>query len=122
MRLASWTYWSNDHGGWSPLKPDNTPTAILPQLLRLYPQATAGKLLHYSYDPLSKSFNMEFISDTTIAGPTEIAIPHSLFPNGYKLHVTGTEHWRSEVDEITNTLKIFAEKNGTDMKIAIEEK
>jgi endoglycosylceramidase len=110
-RHASWSYWSNDHGGWSPLKPDGAPTPILQELLRVYPQATAGHLLSYSYDPALKAFEMEFVSDSSIKGNTEIAVPRSLFPNGYKLVVTGTTPWASQADDRTNTLKISVTEN-----------
>lgn len=106
-RHASWTYWSNDHGGWSPLKPDNTASPILPELLRVYPQATAGHLLRYSYEPANRTFEMEYISDGKISRPTEIAVPRSLYPAGYTLLVSGAGEWHSETDPETNGLRLF---------------
>ena len=118
-RKTSWAYWSNDHGGWSPLKSDNTATPILGELLRVYPQATAGSILHYSYNPVQKIFSMDFISDTAIHAPTEIAVPRLLFPNGYRLEVTGTNKWHTEVDSVANTLKLFVEDNGAHVVIKL---
>jgi len=121
-RHASWTYWSNDHGGWSPLKPDNSPTPILAELLRVFPQATAGHLLNYSYDPVTKTFEMDFTSNAGINAPTEIAVPRSIYPAGYQLTVTGTIHYRSEVDEATNTLKLFVSENGAHITVKLSPK
>ena len=121
-RHASWTYWSNDHGGWSPLKADGGTTPILHELLRVFPQATAGHLLHYAYDPISKAFDMEFESNAAIKGPTEIAIPVSLFPTGYNLVVSGTTQWRSRVNETTNNLEIFVTENGAHVLVKITAK
>jgi endoglycosylceramidase len=121
-RHASWSYWSNDHGGWSPLKADNSPTPILPELLRVFPQATAGRLMHYSYDPATKIFEMDFTSNAAINAPTEIAVPRSFFPEGYKLDITGTTQYHYDVDEVTNSIKLFVTENGAHVMVKLSPK
>ena len=116
----SWSYWSNSLGGWSPLKQDLSPSPILWELLRVYPQSTAGKLVSYSFDQVTKDFQMEYVSDAAITQPTEIAIPSLLYSHGYDLSVTGTKDYKTEVDPVTNTLRIFALKSNSDVKISIK--
>ncbi len=117
---VSWTYWSNDHGGWSPLKPDGTPTLILPQLLRVYPQATAGQLIKYTYNPLNKKFVMEFISDSAIHAPTVIAIPRSIYTAQYTLSVSGAAGYKTETDPVTNSLLLYVTDNHARVQVTIQ--
>jgi endoglycosylceramidase len=115
----SWTYWSNDQGGWSPLKADGSPTPILPELLRVYPQATAGQLIRYSYKPVQKDFEMEFVSDTSIKAPTVIAVPRGNYPNGYKLTISGATDYKTEVDEVTNSLLLYVKQHHSNVKVEL---
>jgi endoglycosylceramidase len=117
---ASWAYWSNDHGGWSPLNADGTPTLILPQLLRVYPQATAGQLIRYAYSPIEKYFEMQFVSDTSIKVPTIIAVPKGIYPNNYKLSVSGTTDYKTEVDPVTNSILLYINKSNIDVRVSIK--
>ena len=115
----SWTYWSNSLGSWGPLMPDRSPSPILGELLRAYPQATAGWLLSYSYDQASKAFQMEYLSNAAITKPTEIALPASLYPNGYELSITGTTQYKIEVDPQTKTLMIYVSEHGAHIRVSI---
>jgi endoglycosylceramidase len=117
---ASWAYWSNDHGGWSPLNTDGTPTLILPQLLRVYPQVTAGQLIRYVYKPAEKYFEMEFVSDTSIKEPTIIAVPRSLYSGKYQLNISGTTNYKTEVDPATNSILIYISQNHTNIKVVVQ--
>ncbi|HWB62409.1 MAG TPA: cellulase family glycosylhydrolase, partial [Chitinophagales bacterium] len=121
-RHASWAYWSNDHGSWSPLRADGSPSPILPELTRVFPAATAGKLISYSYDPQTKRFDMEFVSDTTINAPTVISIAGNIYPSGYNLNISGTSKWESSVDETTNALVLKISENGAQVKVQITPK
>ena len=120
--LASWAYWSNDHGGWSPLKSDGTPRPILPELLRIYPQATTGQLIRYTYNPVAKNFEMEFINDAAITAPTVIAIPRSIYTDNYQLKVTGTTGYKTEVDPVTNAVLLYVKEKGARIKVEIKSK
>ena len=116
----SWTYWSNSLGGWSPLMPDRSPTPILAELVRAYPQAIAGWLLSYSYDQGSRAFQMEYLSNAAIAKPTEIALPPMLYPKGYDLSITGTKQYKTEVDPTTKTLLVYVSEHGAHVQIMIK--
>lgn len=116
---ASWAYWSNDHGGWSPLKADGSPTAILPELLRVYPQATSGQLIHYSYQPVDRKFEMEFVSDAAINAPTIIAVPRTTYPEKYQLKITGIPDYKTEVDTSTNSILLYVHQNQAHVKVEI---
>ena len=110
-----WTYWASDPGGWGPYNRDKTPSPILPALLRVYPMATAGKLLDYSYQVIggyagpSNVFSMQFVSNAGIKAPTEIAIPPSLYPDGYNIVVSGPAKYHTSVNPVTNALLLFVE-------------
>lgn len=104
--LWSWTYWSNDQGGWSPLNGDRTETLILQHLIRTYPKATAGKLLTFNFDSDTKIFSMTFKSNAAISQPTEIFVPKRLYPNGYNLTVNGTTNYTQDYDVVKQVLKI----------------
>ena len=95
---ASWTYWSNDLGGWSPLDANQNETPILNPLIRAYPQATAGILKSYTYDDEAKIFEMTFMNDPSIAAPTEIFVPLRHYVNGWELEVRGVEQYSKTWD------------------------
>ena len=118
----SWTYWSNDLGGWSPLNSDRSPSPILWELMRVYPQATAGQLVSFNFDQAARRFQMEYVSDASISQPTEITIPPMLYAHGYDFKVTGTTHYRTEVDPLTHTLKIFVSENRAHVTMSVNPK
>ena len=111
--LWHWTYWSNDLGGWSPFNGDGTETAIAQYLLRSYPKATAGKIVSFSFDVVSKKFEMKYMSNKEINLPTEIFIPKRYYPNGYNLAVNGATNYTQSYDEIKQVLKITVSENAT---------
>jgi hypothetical protein len=55
----------------------------LAQLVRSYPQATAGRDLVYKYDPQTGLFTMSFTSDPSIDAPTRIFVSPLTAPHGY---------------------------------------
>jgi endoglycosylceramidase len=58
-------------------------TAKLRQLVRTYPQATAGTIGSYDYDPATGRFTMTFTSDPTIHAPTRIFVSPLTSPHGF---------------------------------------
>lgn len=104
--LWHWTYWSNDLGGWSPLNADRSETLILQYLVRTFPKATAGKIESFSFDALTKKFEMTFTSNGAISQPTEIFVPNRFYPNGYNVVVSGTTNYTKETDATKQLLKI----------------
>ncbi|KAH1474889.1 hypothetical protein KXX53_005837 [Aspergillus fumigatus] len=55
---------------------------------RGYPAAVAGTPNSFSFDENSGTFKLQFTSDPNIKAPTEIILPPSTFPNGYKVQVS----------------------------------
>jgi endoglycosylceramidase len=67
----------------------------LRQLVRTYPQATAGRDLSYHYDPDTGAFTMTYRGDADIAAPTRIFVSPITAPHGYDVVSsagTVTEH------------------------------
>lgn len=72
---AGWFYWGYDryeHNGFAMLWNDGTETPITDHLVRPYPRATAGKLLRYGFDPVTRVFEMTFENRAGTTGGTEI--------------------------------------------------
>jgi endoglycosylceramidase len=58
-------------------------TAKLRQLVRTYPQATAGTLGSYAYDPATGRFTMTYTADPTIHAPTRIFVSPLTSPHDF---------------------------------------
>ena len=58
-------------------------TAKLRQLVRTYPQATAGTLTGYHYDPDTGQFTMTYRADPSIDAPTRIFVSPLTSPHGF---------------------------------------
>ena len=119
--LWHWSYWSNDQGGWSPLNADRTETAIAQHLIRVYPKATAGKIISFSFNPPTKVFNFIFTSNTTINQPTEIFIPNRFYPSGYNISISGGI-FTQEMDAAKQVLKITTSDNAKEYTVEITPK
>lgn len=80
-QFVSWMYW---HGPTASSALDSTlPDVVESQIIRPYPQATAGQPGDLSYDPASGAFSYVFTPDVSIEAPTSIVIPTRAYPNGY---------------------------------------
>jgi hypothetical protein len=60
----------------------------LQTIVRPYPRATAGKLLHLSFDWKRKVFELAFQHDAQISAPSEVFVPNFQFPNGYEVRLS----------------------------------
>jgi endoglycosylceramidase len=58
-------------------------TAKLRRLVRTYPQATAGTIEAYRYDPDTGLFTMTYRADPTIHAPTRIFVSPLTSPHGF---------------------------------------
>jgi endoglycosylceramidase len=70
-------------------------TDKLRQLVRTYPQATAGTDLAYDYDPATGHFTMSYRADPSIAAPTRIFVSPLTSPHGFDVSTsagTATVH------------------------------
>lgn len=116
-----WTYWSNDKGGWSPTNGDGTETPICNHLVRAFPKATAGRIKSFSYEPVSKVFEMTYVNNPSITQPTEIFIPERHYPNGYNLEILSKNEYTHEYIDDTQVLLLRASGDG-EVKVTITPK
>jgi endoglycosylceramidase len=88
---ASTMYWAYDKDdGYGILRPDGSEKKELADVLtRPYPERVAGKLLSYSFDPVTRTATIRFEPDETIAAPTEIAVPARAYPGGFSVECGG---------------------------------
>lgn len=85
--FVSWMYYHAPHAT-SPFD-SSMPDVVESQIIRAYPQATAGTPGQLRYDPASGEFSYSYTADLTITAPTSIVIPSRAYPNGYTASVTG---------------------------------
>jgi endoglycosylceramidase len=120
--LASWAYWSNDKGGWSPLNADRTETPILNHLIRPYARAIAGTPLKMSYDRNTKIFELEFEPNQSITQPTEIFIPNRHYPDGYILTVSGTNDFTADEKNDEQLILLNVRSNQETVNVTVSPK
>jgi len=60
----------------------------LRQLVRTYPQATAGTDLGYDYDPGTGRYTMSYTADPSINAPTRIFVSPLTSPHGFDVHAS----------------------------------
>lgn len=60
-------------------------------VIRPYAKKVAGEPLNMRFDPARGLFTFSFRHDNAIAEPTEIYIPNSQFPDGYRVEVSDGE-------------------------------
>jgi endoglycosylceramidase len=118
---ASWCYWSNDLGGWSPLDGNQQETPILNELIRTFPRAVSGDILAFNYDDATGIFQLNFKNNKSIAQPTEIFVPTRKYPNGWDLVVKGTSNYSENWDEAKQILKLNVNDN-SEVKVTIQPK
>jgi endoglycosylceramidase len=99
--LMGWTYWAYKH--WDdPTTADQSQGLFtddsdlstvkmdkLRQLVRTYPQATAGIPTAISYDPATGDFSMTYTPNPAITAPTQIFVSPLTAPKGYDVAVSG---------------------------------
>lgn len=88
---------------------------------RPYPAAVAGKPTSFGFDENSGIFKLQFKSDANTDAPTEIILPESTFPRGYKVAIT-PQNSLSQYKRDDRTLAFFKTSNlqdGTDISITI---
>lgn len=114
-RLLSWMYWHHRRGGtvWdSPLD-----DVVESQIVRPFPQATAGTPTQLSFDPTSGHFTFEFAPDHSIHAPTSIVIPGRQYPAGYSVTVaSGTATSAPNSGRLT----VVAEPGATKVTVTVE--
>jgi len=88
---AGMIYWDFSRGGdYSMMDANGVDRGTaLSALVRPYPELVAGTPSSISFDSTSSTFLFQYAPDKTISAPTELMIPASSYPNGYKVNCTG---------------------------------
>ncbi|MGR6996983.1 hypothetical protein ACU686_00690 [Yinghuangia aomiensis] len=55
----------------------------------LRPSLTAGDPVSYGYDPAARTYTLTYTTRANTDGPTEIAVPRDVYPDGYNVAVQG---------------------------------
>lgn len=78
----SWMYWDDNYFR-------QTPEVVRTDLVRAYPQATAGDVTDQRFDPASGDLDLRYVPDHGVAAPTSIVAPTEVYPDGYTVLVDG---------------------------------
>lgn len=70
----------------------NSGGRALSAVVRPYAKKVAGEPLNMRFDPVKGIFTFSFRHDSEITEPTEIFVPNSQFPAGYRVEVTDGEY------------------------------
>jgi endoglycosylceramidase len=82
QQMMSWLYWDDNYYR-------QAPEVVRTDLVRAFPQATAGQPLSQRFDPASGDFDFRYRPDPSVTAPTSIVVPTEAYPNGYTVSVTG---------------------------------
>jgi endoglycosylceramidase len=109
--MAGWAWWSWDPGGWGPLETDlKTLTPNGEGLLRVQPRAVAGTPERFHWDPATEKFTMTWTERADASGQTELAVPATLFPDGFEVVLDG-EVITPEWNQTTSVLQVDADRS-----------
>lgn len=78
----SWMYWDDNYYR-------TAPDEVRTDLVRTYPQATAGTVLSQRFEPATGSFELRYRPDSAATAPTTVVVPTEVYPNGYEVTVEG---------------------------------
>jgi endoglycosylceramidase len=82
QRRMSWIYWDDNY-----LR--QAPEIVRTDLVRTYPQATAGDITFQRFEPASGAFELRYVPDPALVVPSSIVVPTDVYPDGYEVTVTG---------------------------------
>ncbi|KAJ9300243.1 CAZyme family GH5 [Paecilomyces variotii] len=91
---------------------------------RAYPAAIAGTPTSFGFDENSGTFKLQFTSDPNIDAPTEIILPPSTFPNGYRVQISPVGSL-GQYERDKRTLALFTSSSlqkATDISVTITRK
>ncbi len=120
--MAGWAYWSWDPGGWSPVEADGTTiSANGRRLLRVQPRAIAGTPDDFAWDPAQRSFKMAWAERSDAVGPTELAVPGELFPEGVEVRLDGRSA-RVDWDKDRSVLRLAPDRGRAHHDVCVAPK
>lgn len=82
QRRMSWIYWDDNY-----LR--QAPEIVRTDLVRTYPQATAGDITLQRFEPATGAFELRYVPDPALDAPSSIVVPTEVYPDGYEVTVTG---------------------------------
>ncbi|KAH8692136.1 putative cellulase [Talaromyces proteolyticus] len=91
---------------------------------RAYPASIAGTPTSFGFDEDSGTFKLQFTSDPRIDAPTEIILPPSTFPNGYRIQISpaGSLGQYKRDNRTLALCKSSSLKKATDISVTIARK
>jgi endoglycosylceramidase len=106
QHMVGWTYWAYEDccgspgaivkdGTKSPTAPGNLNLPVLDALARPYPQAVAGTPTAWTFDPVSKRFQLAYSTKPVAGGSfpggtlTRVQVPRRQYPGGYTVAASG---------------------------------
>lgn len=67
---------------------------------RPYARRTAGEPTHMAFDRTGGTFELRYMSDSTISAPTELFIPKIQYPNGYEIELSSGQARHDEAAQL----------------------
>ncbi|MFN8053464.1 MAG: cellulase family glycosylhydrolase [Acidimicrobiales bacterium] len=112
--FVSWMYWhyqaaeSADDSG--------LPDEVESQIVRSYPQATAGSPRSLAFDPATGRMDYTYTPDASIALPTSIVVPRRHYPAGYDVTVS---HGVVTSAPQSGRLTVVGDGSGLDVRVVV---
>jgi endoglycosylceramidase len=105
----SWMYWDDNYYR-------AAPEVVRTDLVRTYPQATAGDIVQQRFEPATGAFELRYVPDPSVGAPTAIVAPSEVYPDGYTVTVTG-----GSVTSAPNAgrLTVAAEPGATEVTVLV---
>lgn len=120
--MTGWAWWSWDPGGWSPVETDgSTVSDNGRRLMRVQPRAVAGTPTAFSWDDEAWVFTMSWDERDDASGPTELAVPASLFPDGFVVVLDGEAVVDPAWIEQTSILRLDPDRSRSTHEVCIAE-
>ncbi len=113
-RLGSgWTVFNWCRGdGYCPLDAAGHDRPAIGQIVQPFAHAIAGSPISFGFDPVSRVLRVE-LRDDEATGPTDIVVPPSTYPDGWKASTTDTDgSWSSTFDAATNVVHVTTPRTG----------
>ena len=120
--MSGWAWWSWDPGGWSPVDEDGTTvSANGRRLMRVQPRAVAGTPTEFGWDDENWVFTMSWDERSDAAGATELAVPPSLFPDGFVVVLDGKAVTDPDWNERNSVLRLDPDRSQPTHEVCIAE-
>jgi hypothetical protein len=79
---------------------------IVDAVSRAYPRRVAGDLTGYVFDDFTRELKVDYVLSTAVAGPTELAVPERLYPQGFHLYLSDPQAMSATHDAARGVVSI----------------